>query len=92
MEDKDNKQSETSDQIRLLEVKFTIIYRVTFGISVRVAEWNSDKDEDMVDVTSTLDSHGTSANPITIDEEDVKGKAKKQETQKGARPPRSLQN
>jgi len=53
-----------------------------------VKDWDLDNDDELVDVTGTSISQRTSANPITIDEEEVEDDGKKQRTTGVAGPSR----
>jgi hypothetical protein len=71
------------DRLRPLEEKFTLLFRLAFGISFKFTNWSFDDEKEYVEVTGTPSSPSTSSNMIVLEEEmdvDTKGKAKMHET------------
>jgi hypothetical protein len=53
MDDKEDMQMETLDKIKRLEVKFTVLCRVAFGINFKVQDWDPDNNDELINVTGT---------------------------------------
>jgi hypothetical protein len=69
-----------------------VLCKVTFGINFKVNEWDPYKEEETMNVTGTSNSQRTNANPINIEEDDVKGKVKAHEILMDSGPTKSPQN
>lgn len=72
MDEKEDRQVEAIVKISRLEPNFTVLCRVAFGINFKVKDWNLDNNDELVNVMRTSES---SANPITVDEEEVEDEA-----------------